>query len=130
MARPKKAVLPNKNEDFGKKLDKHYSGRANSKIDEAGKWGKGKINQGVGKAESALIERGVNKDIVKHGGKIIRKESGKLIGEAAGAAKRWIHTEGKNTLKEAGRKVAEGARELGRKAKSKWDEFKGRLKRR
>ena len=119
-----------KTDDYGKQIDRHYSGKINNKIDEANKWGKGKVHQGVSKIEDKLIQGGVNKDIVKHGGKIIRKESGRLIGEAAGKAKHWIHTEGKEHLKNAGRKVVEGARELGKKAKNKWEEFTGRLKRR
>lgn len=104
-----------------------------------------KINQGIDKGKNKLISEGskavggiadrlkkggVDKNLVDWGASKLLKGGRKLVNEGAGRAKKWIHTEGRQLVNEGIHKAKEGLSNLGKRARDKFSEFTGRLKRR
>lgn len=128
MPRNKKEVKPSK--DLGKHAGRVAGKHINDAVDKVGGKAKAGLNKVVDYAGGKAKKYGVDKNLVDHGMKWAREHGGRLIREGTGKAKKWIHTEGRQIVKEGGKKIVDAGRELGHKAKRKWDEFTDRIKRR
>lgn len=105
----------------GRDLNKYVGGKINDKINEGGRKVDKAVSGAIHAGASKLIERGADKNIVNYGSKVIRQGTGQMIRQGVGAAKNFIHTEGRNL----GRKIKEGAQNLGKRTRD-WFENVGR----
>jgi hypothetical protein len=101
----------------------------NRKIDQGSQKIIGSGKTAVGQAGKWLINKGGNKDLVSAGSKALIKHGSKFISQAAGKAKNFIHTEGKQALKNAAGYAKQKGEEFGNKVKGKWNDFTNKLKR-
>ena len=105
-----------------KELKKYAGNKINYTIDEGGR----RIKQGadslIGRIGSKIKEKGGDKKIVDYGTKRISQGIENLVRQGSGAAKRWIHTEGKQALQR-------GAQEIGNKVKQGWEDLKSKFRR-
>lgn len=111
-------------------LHKHIGGQINKGIDKQ----RGKLEKGghkaVDKAADYIVGKGGDKAVVNYGRRVIKKEGSRLLREGAGAAKRWIHTEGRNAVNQGIHHIKEGAKNLGKRARGFFEDVGNRLKRR
>ena len=110
--------------------NKYVGNEINKNIDK----GKNKLISGGSKVVGGFAERlkkgGADKNLVDWGAKKLIQGGSKLVKEGAGRAKKWIHTEGRQLVNQGIHKAKEGISNLGKRARDKFSEFTGRLKRR
>jgi len=113
----KKPFNPNKR--IGEIINKPIDRTGNQLI----KGGTGAVNKIADKAKKA----GVDKDLVDYGAKKLIKHGSKLVKEGVGHAKRFIHTEGRQLVNQGIQSAKEGISNLGKRARDKFEEIKGRF---
>lgn len=126
----KLAVMPKGGIQSGKDLNKHIGNQINKGIDkQRGKLEKGG-HQAVDKVADWAKKKGGDKAIIDYGRRELKKGGSRLLREGAGAAKRWIHTEGRNAVNQGIHHIKEGAKNLGKRARGWFEDVGNKLKRR
>lgn len=99
---------------------RYVGGKINDGINEGGRKIKDGANRFIKGGSERLIKGGADKNLVNYAGQKIGKGINDMVNQGAGAAKKWIHTEGKQALQK-------GAAHVGSKIKEGWGKLKSKF---
>lgn len=103
-----------------KDVDRVVSGHLNTGINKVGNKIKDGAKKLISSGSDKLIGAGADKNLVGYASKRIGKGISDMVNQGAGAAKKWIHTEGKDAVKK-------GAAHVGGKIKEGWGKLKSKF---
>jgi len=116
--------------ETGRDVNKYIGDKINKKIEGHGKNLEKGGHKAVDKAAEWAKGKGGDAALINYAGKHAKKTASKLIRTGTGAAKRWIHTEGRNAINQGIHHIKEGAKSLGKRIRGGFEELGNRIKRR
>jgi len=115
--------------ESGKDVNKYIGNKINERIDKGAGKLEGSGKKLIGSAGKYITEKGGDKHLTDYFVRQGSKAAGRLIRKGAGAAKHFIHTEGRNIVNQGIHKVKEGVQHLGKRAREGFENFTQKFKR-